>query len=575
MSFARGAAAAFLLWTQTQEAGAAAETLIDPTSGSELQTVQPAAPSLAGDYLAGLVASQRLDLRAAARFLLVVQAASPDNVELRRLTFFTAAAAGLVGEAARLAPQVAADDPENGIARLVLLGDAAARDDWTTAESRSRELQQSGVTGAARSLLLAWTVLPTRGLEAARQELAPLGQLASLAVLHHLHLALLSDAGGDTATAAQEYEKALVSSEQRSVRLVLLVANFRARNGDLAGAKALLSDYLKDAPGAAIVADSLAALQNSAPPQAVVANAREGLAEVFFQVASILAQDEASDSALVQGQLARHLKPGFDAAAVLLGELAQKRAQRGEAIDAFAAVGPQSAYYSTAVLGMAEELYRSGRIEEAVVELQALTEARAHDFVPPFRLGNLFRAERRFADAVGVYETAVARLPQILPQHWPVLYYRGIAYERTDAWVAAEADFRRALELEPEQPQVMNYLAYSLVERQENLGEARAMLLRAVELAPRDGYIVDSLGWALYRLGEFAGAVEQLERATELEPAEAVINDHLGDAYWRVGRKREARVQWRRALSLAPAQDLDEAKVREKLVQGLPDTALR
>jgi Flp pilus assembly protein TadD len=321
------------------------------------------------------------------------------------------------------------------------------------------------------------------------------------------------------------------------------------------------------------VVDSLAALEAGGPPLPVVANAREGLAEVFFQVASILAQDETSDSALVQGHLARHLKPNFDAAAVLLGELAQKQERRSEAIDAFAAVGPQSAYYSTAALGMAEELYRSGRIEEAVVQLQALTAARAHDFVPAFRLGNLLRAERRFPEAVSAYETAVARLPAILPQHWAVLYYRGIAYERTGAWVAAETDFRRALELEPEQPQVMNYLAYSWVERQENLDEARSFLLRAVELAPRDGYIVDSLGWALYRMDDFAGAVEQLERAAELEPAEAVINDHLGDAYWRVGRKREARVQWQRALSLAPAQDLDEAKVREKLDQGLPDTA--
>jgi len=571
-TFQRAAAAALLL-SLPLPVSAAAEVMIDPVSGSEIATAPPADPSIAGDYLAGMYASDRQDLRAAARFLLVVQAANPDDAELRSATFLTAAAAGVMGEAVRLALEIPEGDPAKGIARLVLLADHALNQRWAEAQAEARQLQASGVTGATRALLLSWTTLSTGGLAAAQAELQPLSQLTSLGVLYHLHRALLADAAGDKAAAAADYEQALVASEQRSVRLVLLVSNFRARNGDIEGAKTLLREYAEAAPGSAVVADSLAGLEAGTVPAPVVADARQGLAEVFFQVGSILAQDAASESALVEAQLARLMNPSFDAAAVLLGELSQKRKQRRDAIEAFGAVAEGSPYYTTAALGLAEELYFTGKIDEAVAELQALTDKRPLDFVPPYRLGNLLRAERRFPEAVTAYEAAVARLPAITRQHWSMLYYRGIAYERTGAWTEAEADFRKALELEPEQPQVMNYLAYSWVERQENLAEAQGMLVRAVELSPRDGFIVDSLGWALYKLGDYSGAVVQLERAAELEPAEAVINDHLGDAYWRVGRKREARVQWQRALSLAPSPDLDETKVRAKLAEGLPDVA--
>jgi Flp pilus assembly protein TadD len=101
-----------------------------------------------------------------------------------------------------------------------------------------------------------------------------------------------------------------------------------------------------------------------------------------------------------------------------------------------------------------------------------------------------------------------------------------------------------------------------------NLAEAQDMLKRAVELRPDDGFIVDSMGWVHYRLGDHEKAVDELERAVELEPGDPVINDHLGDAYWQVGREREAVFQWQRALTLDPEPDLQVA-IRKKLEDGL------
>src|SRR5690606_33991930 len=141
------------------------------------------------------------------------------------------------------------------------------------------------------------------------------------------------------------------------------------------------------------------------------------------------------------------------------------------------------------------------------------------------------------------------------PHQWTLFYFRGIAYERAKQWDKAEADLLQALALFPEQPHVLNYLGYSWVDQGMHLDEAMDMIARAVELRPNDGYIVDSLGWAHYRLGNYEEAVRELERAVELRPEDPVINDHLGDAYWKVGRRLEARFQWAHARDLDPEPD--------------------
>ena len=178
------------------------------------------------------------------------------------------------------------------------------------------------------------------------------------------------------------------------------------------------------------------------------------------------------------------------------------------------------------------------------------------------------RRDEQYAEAAVAYDGALALIPDPESHHWPLFYQRGISYERSKQWDKAEADFRKALDLQPDQPLVLNYLGYSWVEMRKNLAEAQAMIEKAVEQRPEDGYIVDSLGWVLYRLGDFPGAVKHLERAVELRPVDPVINDHFGDALWQVGRRIEARFQWKRALSFEP-EDKDAIRIRKKLAQGL------
>ena len=187
---------------------------------------------------------------------------------------------------------------------------------------------------------------------------------------------------------------------------------------------------------------------------------------------------------------------------------------------------------------------------------------------PLIKLGDLMRRNERWDDAIDSYTKAIDRVGVLEKRHWRILYSRGIVLERAKRWPEAEKDFLRALKFEPDQPYVLNYLGYSWVDKGVNLQKALRMIHNAVRKKPNDGYIIDSLGWVYYRLGNYEKAVLELERAVQLRPEDPIINNHLGDAYWRVGRELEARFQWKRALSFKPEAEVED-EVRKKLEKGL------
>ena len=224
--------------------------------------------------------------------------------------------------------------------------------------------------------------------------------------------------------------------------------------------------------------------------------------------------------------------------------------------------------FLNAELGRADALVDAGKADAAIEVLRNMT--RTFGDVPRVHisLGDVLRGQEEYAAAAQAYDTAVGMIPDPAPNHWFLFYARGICYEREGQWEQAETDFRRALELSPDQPLVLNYLGYSLVEANLKLDEAQDMIERAVKARPDDGYITDSLGWVLYRVGKYEEAVGPMERAVELVSNDPIINDHLGDVYWMVNRKREAEFQWSRALSLEP-EEKDAVRIRRKLEIGL------
>jgi Flp pilus assembly protein TadD len=272
--------------------------------------------------------------------------------------------------------------------------------------------------------------------------------------------------------------------------------------------------------------------------------------------------------------MALFLQPDLAEATLLIGDVYVDQQNYDAAIDTYAGIDNASPISFAGKLRIADALHQLDRKEQAFQLLEGLVAAEPERIQALVQLGNLLRRDEDYARAERAYTRAIERLGTPEREDWSLFYARGIAYERTKRWPQAEADFQQALELEPEQPFVLNYLGYSWVDKGMHLDEARKMLDRAVAARPDDGFIVDSMGWVHYRLGEYPQAVESLERAVELEPGDPVINDHLGDAYWRVGRHREARYQWQRALTLEPDQELIKT-IERKLKSGLgaPDRA--
>jgi Flp pilus assembly protein TadD len=267
-------------------------------------------------------------------------------------------------------------------------------------------------------------------------------------------------------------------------------------------------------------------------------------------------------------QLALYLRPGLDIGLALRGELFEAEENWSGAAKSFSAVSPHSPLAAFAAVSRARDLARLERFDEATALMRVSVKTDPNDVDALVALGDLYRAQEKWRDAAATYGRALNVTGA--DQQWQILYARGVALERSGDWPQAEALLQKALVLQPDQPQILNYLGYSWIDRGEHLTQALELIGKAVAAKPDDGYIVDSLGWAYFRLGDYANATRFLERAVELKPDDPTINDHLGDAYWRVGRRLEARFQWNHALAFKPA-DEDAKKIAKKLADGLDD----
>lgn len=311
-------------------------------------------------------------------------------------------------------------------------------------------------------------------------------------------------------------------------------------------------------------------------PFALIPDARAGLAEVFFNVAGMLQSEDAAGYSLLYTRIAESLQSDNVEILLLCASILEELERYELATEVYDKVPETDPSYYIAELGRADALSASGKTDAAIEVLRRL--AKTHSHLPAVHnaLGDILRHEARFPEATSAYDSAIALYTEPSEMHWVSYYARAISHERAGNWELAESDFRQALDLSPNQPYVLNYLGYSLVERRENLDEALDMIEKAVDAQPDNGFITDSLGWVLYRLGRYDEAAKVMTRAAELEPVDPVISDHLGDTLWAVGRHREAKFQWRRALSFVKEDtvDADPDRMRRKLEVGLDQVLL-
>ncbi|WPZ35456.1 tetratricopeptide repeat protein [Thalassobaculum sp. OXR-137] len=523
---------------------------------------------MAGAFLAGRYADRIRDVGNASTFMDRVVESGDIGIALKRRAFLLRLEAGRYDDAAVLAPEIVDTlDANAPIANIFMAVEAARVGDFDRAARLIDSLPDNRLNRVLSPLLDGWIALGQGNRETAEQAIDGVLEIDGFAVLHALHSAMLADAAGETALAAERYEAALANLQDPPLRVRLVAANFQARfeSVEAAMATAIVTDATAADPS-----DVEAYLRRVAETRkGLHPSAADGLAQAFFDLGSALQRDRRSELGMVFSRLALRLDPDFDLATLLIAEILDDRQQYGEALALYDTVPETSAYRLMAELRAVSSLVDMDRMDEAVDRLNALADRRPEQIDPLVRLGDLYRSTEEWKGAISAYNRAFSRLPAGDPGSWSMYYSRGIALERDEQWERAEADFLTALELRPEQPYVLNYLGYTWIDQGRNLSRATQMIEQAVALRPNDGYIVDSLGWAMYRQERFAEAVEHLERAVELLPTDATINDHLGDAYWRVGRRQEARFQWQRALSFDPDADLAKS-IEHKLQAGLP-----
>lgn len=544
----------------------AAPSGAEPDGDAGVPTGRPYAAS----YLSALHAERSQDYRAASAYFARALEADPDNEDLAARGLLIAVSAGRFDTAEKIAVRVLALDPAHTLANLVTAFGDAKGGRFAEARDRIRSVGADGLDRLVLPLIEAWLWVGSGDTTEGLGALGRLGSSRAFSVLVDLHAGFILELAGKTRQAEDRYRLAHEQSFEPTMRIVYAYGNFLERNGRPERAKNLYAEFLKAMPGAALIDFAKKRAESGKPPRALVGSPTEGLAEAMLNIATALQRENASSLALVYVELSLYLRPDFGEAKLLLGEILEQQKRHDEASAAFRSISEDAPFAWIGTLRAAQSLHLTGRTDEAIDKLKALSSARPDQAEVLTALGDAYRDAKRYGEAIEAYDRAIARAQPADRNDWPLYYARGIAHERSKNWTRAENDFLRALELEPDQPFVLNYLAYSWVEQGINLDRAATLIGKAVSKRPNDGYIVDSLGWVLFRKGEFERAARELERAVELVPHDPVINDHLGDAYWKVGRRAEARFQWSRALVLDPEPDLIAA-VRAKLATGLRD----
>lgn len=521
-----------------------------------------------GNFLAGRHAAVLGDMASATRFMLQVVKDNPDNQKLTRKTFLLSLGAGLMEPAADMARRIESAGGKMPMALLFLAVEAARLGDLQESLRRLSDIPRTGLAVYSAPLVTAWVQAGLGDYDAALKALSPLNEKSGFLTLHHLHAGYILDLAGKPKMAEARFRKAAPDFTTAPVRVVRAVGSLLERENRGEEARTLYADYLKANSNNLIIKHELARLESGAPATRLVESTVHGVAEALFHIASVLPRQRTGDFALVYAQIARHLRPQLALNTLLIGSLHETQKRYADANHVYETIDLKSPYGWTARLRIADALEAMDRKGEAISTLRKMTAENPTRIDAIFKLAGVLRMVEKYTDAVSAYDEAFKHLGPYEARHWLFFYNRGIALERSKQWDRAEADFLKALELQPEQPYVLNYLGYSWVERGKNLAKAQKMIGRAVTLRRNDGFIVDSLGWVLYQVGKYEESVKQLERAVRLQPQDPVINDHLGDAYWRVGRRLEARFQWRRSLGLEP-ESRSMRDTEAKLENGL------
>ena len=569
LNILRRAVAGVALIASTALASTALPLPVSARESQAIATPFEVGESPAGNYLAALVAGAERDTTAASTYFQEALRFDPRNAQLIERAFVAALSNGSMPDAFRLAERLLAREPTNSLAQLTLGVKALKNKQYSSARSffaKSTSTRERDITA---TLLTAWSYA---GAGDGKRALDIIDKLPgdNFSVFRDYHAGLIADVVNNAPEAAKRM-KAAYNAEKTTLRLVDAYGRFMSHHGDQTEAQRAYQAFDDLLPRHPVITAALADLKSGKSLDPLVRNAEGGAAEVLYGLGSAGSRETDKLPAMIYLRLALYLTPGNALAIISLADMYDSQKQHERAIDAYELVADTSPLRANADIQTALTLEILGRTDAALKQLTAIVEKHPNDAEALNALGNLQRSRKQYAEAATSYSRLIETIKTPGKGDWPNFYNRGIAYERSKQWPLAEADFKKALELSPDQPLILNYLGYSWIDQGINLDEGFRMLRRAVDQKPDDGYVIDSLGWAFYKLGRYDEAVTELERAIDKKSSDPVINDHLGDAYYRVGRKLEAGFQWNHARDLKPEPD-DLAVILKKIATGTLET---
>jgi len=522
----------------------------------------------AGNYLAARHAGVERDAAAAAGYYLNVLKTDPRNPDLLSRAFLSVLTGGDIDQASRLAEKLLAVDHTDRIAHLVLGVRALKQKQYSLARRDFSQSVHGPVTDLTASLLAAWALEGAGDAHAAVEGMDRLAGPDWYGIFKDLHAGLIFDLANHKKEAGKRLASAY-KADPTALRTVQAYGRYLSRNGGKDAALAVYKAFDKELPDHPLVKQEMKQISDGEKLPPLIDTAQAGAAEALYGIGASIGRRGGEDLALIYLQLALYLQPSHAMALLSLADLYETLKKPALAIKVYDRIPPASPLYRSAEIQLAIDLDALDQTDAAKKRLDHVIADHPKDTEALMALGNVERGRKDFASCADTYGKAIDTVPVPEKSNWVMFYFRGICYERSNQWPKAEADMKKALELYPNQPLVLNYLGYSWVDKGTHLEEGMDMIRRSVEQRPDDGYIVDSLGWAYYRTGNYEKAVKNLERAVLLKPDDPTINDHLGDAYWRVGRTLEAHFQWAQAKDFKPDPD-ELATIEKKLKDGLP-----
>ncbi len=527
--------------------------------------VETATPD-SGAYLAARAAEAGADFRVAAGWYARALMADPSNISLMEGSIYSNLNLGEIALAAEVARNITAKGQTSQLADMALLADEAQREDYAAIVKAAGEGRKAGPL--IDELSLAWAIFGEGRMSDALAEFDKVShtQGGEAFGLYHkaMALALAGDFEAADAILSGKTNPPINLNRRGVIARIQILSQLERRDEAL---KLMEQAFGTDPePGIDAMRDTLKA--GEALPFTAIRSARDGIAEVFFTVATVTNGEANPGTTLLHARVAAALRPDHSEALLLSAAMLESLNRYDLAAEAYAAFPADDPAFYSAEIGRADALYELGNKDAAIEAIQGVARHYPQLIVAQTALGDILRRDERWSAALPAYDAAIKLAGEPKPPHWVLFFSRAICHERMGNWPAAEADFRKALALNPGRPEVLNYLGYALVERGEKLDEALKLIQEAVAAAPRQGYIIDSLAWAYFTLGRYDEALAPMEKASLLEPVDPIVTDHLGDVYWAVGRTREAEFQWHRALSFGP-EEKEATRIRRKIEIGL------